>query len=195
MTVSGMSLRNMIGSLQHRQHWLAEQVLNWSGLPVVHVRPTVFQEVPFFLPWAAEQIRRDDAIRLPFGSGHTSPVAVQDVAEVIAAILVDPAQHIGKLYELTGPRSLDMNGLAGEYSKALGRPVTYVDVPMETWHDEELRARQLPEYLTQHLMTMARLHAANGYDRQSPHVEELLGRPARSLEATIRDNQKMFSAS
>lgn len=43
MTVSQMSLRNMTNSPQQRQHWLAEQALNWSGLPVVHVRPTVFQ--------------------------------------------------------------------------------------------------------------------------------------------------------
>jgi uncharacterized protein YbjT (DUF2867 family) len=75
MTVSRMNIRKMTDSSQQRQHWLGEQALNWSGLPVVHVRPTVFQEGPFFLPWAAEQIRRDGTIRLPFGSGRTSPVA------------------------------------------------------------------------------------------------------------------------
>jgi len=48
MTVSQMSLTQMTDSPQQRQHWLAEQVLNWSGLPVVHVRPTVFLEHFFF---------------------------------------------------------------------------------------------------------------------------------------------------
>src|SRR5215472_4760801 len=33
MTVSQMSLTNMTESPQHQQHWLAEQVLNWSGTP------------------------------------------------------------------------------------------------------------------------------------------------------------------
>ena len=33
MTVSQMSLYDMTDSPQQRQHWLAEQVLNWSGLP------------------------------------------------------------------------------------------------------------------------------------------------------------------
>jgi uncharacterized protein YbjT (DUF2867 family) len=193
MTVSQMSLRNMTDSRQQRQHWLAEQALNWSGLPVVHVRPTVFQEAPFFLPWAAEQILRDGTIRLPFGSGRTSPVAAQDVAEVVATILLDPRQHIGKVYELTGPRSQDMRGLAAEYSKALGRPVTYVDVPIEEWR-EELNRRHLPEHLFGHLLTMGRLHAADRYDRSSPDVEAILGRPPRSFEATIRNNRKMFSA-
>src|SRR5262245_35933707 len=42
MTVSQMSLTETTDSPQHRQHWLAEQALNWSGLSVVHVRPTVF---------------------------------------------------------------------------------------------------------------------------------------------------------
>jgi NAD(P)H dehydrogenase (quinone) len=43
MTVSQMSLTEMTESPQQQQHWLAEQVLNWSGVPVVHVRSTVFQ--------------------------------------------------------------------------------------------------------------------------------------------------------
>ncbi len=48
ITVSEMSLIHMTDSPQQRQHWPAEQVLNWSGLPVVHVRPTVFLEHFFF---------------------------------------------------------------------------------------------------------------------------------------------------
>ena len=123
MTVSQMSLTNMTDSPQQRQHLLAEMVLNWSGLPVVHVRPTVFLENFFFSVWAAESIARDGTIRLPFGAGRTSPVAVEDVAEVISAtILANPAAHIGKVYELTGPKSQDTHGVAAEYSAALHRP-------------------------------------------------------------------------
>src|SRR5512132_229682 len=88
MTVSQMTLTNMTDS---RQHWLAEQVLGWSGLPVVQVRPTVFLEHFFFSAWASESIARDGTIRLPFGSGRTSPVAVRDVAEVITAVLESPS--------------------------------------------------------------------------------------------------------
>ena len=105
MTVSQMSLTEMTDSPQQRQHWLGEQVLNWSGLPVVHVRATVFLQNPFFLAWAAESIAKDATIRLPFGAGRTSPVDARDVAEVVAAILANPTAHVGKVYELTGPRS------------------------------------------------------------------------------------------
>ena len=44
MTVSQMSIRSSTSSPQQRQHWLSEQVLAWSGLPVVTIRPTMFLE-------------------------------------------------------------------------------------------------------------------------------------------------------
>src|SRR4029077_1249521 len=37
MTVSQVSITETTPSPQHKLHWLAEQALNWSGLPVVHV--------------------------------------------------------------------------------------------------------------------------------------------------------------
>jgi NAD(P)H dehydrogenase (quinone) len=192
MTVSQMSLTNMTDSDQQRQHWLGEQVLNWSGLPVVHVRPTVFLQNPFFLDWAAESIARDATIRLPFGSGRTSPVDAQDVAEVIATILANPTAHIGKVYELTGPRSQDMNAWAAEYSAALGRTITYVDVPLEQWRDQELRSRNLPDHVFEHLLTMARLHAANRYDRLTHNVEAITGRRATSCRDFVARHAELF---
>jgi len=192
MTVSQMSLTNMTDSPQQRQHWLAEQVLNWSGLPVIHVRPTVFLENPLFMNLPAQSIARDDEIRLPFGTGRTSPVAAEDVAEVVATILANPAAHIGKVYELTGPRSQDMTGVAAEYSAALGRKVTYVDVPLDQWRDSELRNLKLPDHVFHHILTMARLHAANRYDRATHDVETITGRPATSIRDFVARRSEMF---
>src|SRR4029078_7145547 len=125
-------------SHQQRLHWLSEQVLNWSALPVIHVRPTVFLDSPLFTTLAARSIADSGTIRLPFGTGRTSPIASDDVARVVATILTDPGPYIGRVFELTGPRSQDMNGIAEEYARALGRPVTYVDVPWETWAEQAL---------------------------------------------------------
>jgi uncharacterized protein YbjT (DUF2867 family) len=97
MMVSQMSLSRMTGSPRHRQHLLAETVLNWSGRPVAHVRSTVFLENPLSLDWAAGLIAREGAIRLPFGTGRTSPVASEDVAEVMAAILTNPVAELSTL--------------------------------------------------------------------------------------------------
>src|SRR5215471_11259140 len=90
MTVSQMSLTEMTESLQQQQHWLGEQVLNWSGVPIAHVRSTVFLEHPFFSSMAASSIAKDGSIRLPFGSARTSPISASDVARVISTILEDP---------------------------------------------------------------------------------------------------------
>lgn len=49
MSVSQMSITETSPSPQHKLQWLSEQALNWSGLPVVHVRPTVFLEGFFLL--------------------------------------------------------------------------------------------------------------------------------------------------
>jgi len=49
--------------------------------------------------WAAEQngtVRESNQIRLPFGDGKTSPVAVADVARAIAALLANPQPHMAR---------------------------------------------------------------------------------------------------
>ena len=193
MTVSQMSLTNMTDSPQQRQHWLAEQALNWSGLPVAHVRATVFLEHFFFSPWAADSIAKDGTIRLPFGNAHTSPVACDDVGRVVAKLLEDPSEHIGKIYELTGPKSQDINGMASEYAEALGRPVKYVDVPFDEWHENVLRKTGLPPHVFDHINTMARLHADNRYDRITDDVARITGKPAISVKQYVSDNPAIFA--
>src|SRR5262245_36234179 len=153
MTVSQMSIQNTTPSPQQRQHWLSEQALAWSGLPVVTVRPTVFLD-GFFLRFVGPTVRARNRIELPFGRGKTSPVAAADVARVVATVLADPGPHLGRIYELTGPRSQDMHGIAREYSDALNREITYSDISHEDW-ERELRKEGLPEHVTQHLVTMA----------------------------------------
>src|SRR3981081_2032787 len=164
MTVSEMSIQNPPPSHQQRQHWLGERALAWSGLPVVTIRPTMFLESFFQL--AAPSVRARDRIELPFGRGKTSPVAGADVAQVVAAILADPVPHLGRIYELTGPQSQDMDGIAREFSEALNREITYSDISPEKW-EQGLKTYRLPEHLMGHLLTMGALHRAGRYDRQA----------------------------
>jgi uncharacterized protein YbjT (DUF2867 family) len=183
MTVSQMSIQNTTPSPQQRQHWLSEQALAWSGLPVVTIRPTVFLE-GFFLPLTGPTVRDRGRIELPFGRGKTNPVAAADVARVVAAVLADPGPHLGRIYELTGPRSQDMHGIALEYSDALNREVTYSDIPPEDW-ERELKREGLPEHLTHHLVAMAELNRAGRYDRLADGVERVTGRPAMSVREFV----------
>jgi uncharacterized protein YbjT (DUF2867 family) len=190
MTVSQMSIQNTTPSPQQRQHWLSEQALAWSGLPVVTIRPTVFLE-GFFLPLTTPTVRDRGRIEIPFGRGKTSPVAAADVARVVASVLAEPGPHLGRVYELTGPRSQDMHGVAGEYSDALNREVTYSDIPPEDW-ERTLKQAGLPEYLTRHLVTMAELNRAGRYDRMADGVERVTGRPAMSVREFVSLHAEEF---
>jgi NAD(P)H dehydrogenase (quinone) len=194
MTVSQMSLTNMTDSPQQQQHWLGEEVLNWSGLPVVHVRATIFLEHPFFSMLAPASIAKNGTIRLPFGKGRTSPISSYDVARVIATLLQNPKKHRGKVYELTGPRSMDMESMAQEYEAALHRPVTYVDVPFDEWRDQDLRSLNLPEHVFHHFLTMAKLHADNRYDRQTDDVAKITGRPGITIRDYVASHSALFVA-
>ena len=193
MTVAQMSITETTPSPQHKLQWLSEQALNWSGLPVVHVRPTVLLE-GFFLILTPGSVRETNQIRLPFGEGKTSPVAVEDVARVIAALLANPQPHIGKIYHLTGPQSESMDFYAQEYSKALGRTITYQDIPVEPWR-EGLLQRGLPAHLVNHLAAMADLHRTGHYDRMSDDVFVLTGQKPLSMQEFVRKNAATFTDS
>ena len=192
MTVSQMSLTEMTESPQQQQHWLAERVLNWSGVPVSHVRSTIFLE-PFFSSLAASSIAKDGTIRMPFGSAKISPISASDVARVISTILEDPTDHLGKVYELTGPRSEDMNEIAKEFEMALNRPVKYVDTPYDKWLKEELSPLSLPQYVFRHISTMTKLIAENRYDRLTLDVQKLTGRPSMSIQEYVIAHPEIFS--
>src|SRR3984893_946905 len=193
MTVSQMDALSMSESHHQRLHWLSEQVLNWSGLPVVHVRPTVFLDSGLFTTLAAHSIADSGTIRLPFGTGRTSPIASDDVARVIATLRAPPEPYLGGVLELTGPRSQDMKGVAEEYARALGKPVSYVDVPWDTWAEQTLPYANLGPYVEAHLAVMARLHRENRYDRVTDTVEEVTGRPAESVEEFVARRRDLFA--
>jgi NAD(P)H dehydrogenase (quinone) len=182
MTVSEMDVRNTTPSRQQRQHWLGEQALLWSGLPVVTVRPTIFLDT--FLTLSSASVRERGRIELPFGRGKTNPVAAADVARVVAAVLADPAPHLGRVYELTGPRSQDLHGMAREFSEALNREVAYADVAPEAF-EAGLERAGLPEHVAQQVVTMGDLHRAGRYDRQADGVARVTGRPAMGVREFV----------
>jgi uncharacterized protein YbjT (DUF2867 family) len=193
MTVSQMTLTSTSESNQHRLHWLAERIMNWSGVPVVHVRPTVFMENPLLTMLAADSIRDRGALVLPFGDGRTSPIAAADVARVVATVLRDPAGRIGSVYELTGPEVLDAEGIAEQYSRALGRPVTAQDLPLDEWAETVLKPIGLPPHVAQHIATMARLHREGRYDRSTDDVVSVTGAPAQTVEQYVAAHAGVFS--
>ena len=192
MTVSQMTATSTEESKQQRLHWLAEHVINWSGVPAVHIRPTVLLENPLFEMLAARSIRESGRLSLPFGNGRTSPVASSDVADVVTAVLCAPQHHLGAVYELTGPATLSVDELVDQYAQALGRTITAVRPSNEEWlHD--LDEIGLPPHVQQHIATMARLHGEDRYNRSTRTVEDITGHPAQTVRQYVEEHRDLFS--
>jgi uncharacterized protein YbjT (DUF2867 family) len=191
MTVTEMSITETTNSPQHKLHWLAEQVLAWSGLPVVTVRPTVFLE-GFFLRLADAGVRDRDELALPLGSSRTSPISAVDVARAVSVILDDPAPHIGHVYNLTGPESADLEHYARAFSDALGRTIHYRDVPLSAWTNT-LREVGVPTHLVDHLAVMAELHTQGRYDRMTDDLFKLTGKAPTNMHEFVKLHAAEFT--
>ncbi|PON26646.1 nucleoside-diphosphate-sugar epimerase family protein [Trichoderma gamsii] len=191
MTVAEMDLTHTTDSPQHKLQWLSEQALNWSGVPVTHLRPTAFQENALFLQMPAKGIKQSGTIRLPFGKGRVSPVATRDVAECAVQILLHAQDYVGKTVELTGPNSVDMFELAKEYASAIGIPVHYEPIPFKVW-SEQVSQIGWPAHVENHISTMVKLVEAGRYDRYTDSVQTILGRQATPISSMIKQNLDIF---
>jgi NAD(P)H dehydrogenase (quinone) len=130
VNMSQISAREDSKSHAARDHWIAERVLDWSGVPTVHIRPTFFSEWLTF-PWVRDPIVKEGKIALPYGNGRHAPISADDQARVIAAILTQPSTHIGKTYPLYGPVELSQQEIAAA--------VSHVSVAMSSIARQALR--------------------------------------------------------
>lgn len=181
-------------SPQQRAHWAGERALDWSGLPVTHIRAAMFVENPITLWIPAMTIKHDDTIRLPFGLGKTAPVATVDVAGVCIEVLANPAGHAGRSHELTGPERKDMHGFAEEISEVIGRRVTYIPGTIEEFRE---RLKKLipvfSDHVARHFENLCRQNASGMYISKIKHdVEKILGRPATSFRKVIENEAFRF---
>ncbi|MDP4505057.1 NmrA family NAD(P)-binding protein [Nonomuraea turcica] len=197
MTAPDEERRSWLGGLiadwspQQRAHWVAERVLEWSGLPTVNVRAAMFVENPL-MTWLALEPLSNGELRLPFGHHRLAPIAGYDVAEVCAKILADPAPHISKSYELNGPELKDMHGFAEDFGAVLGRQVTYVPVEVETWNETYVdSALAAFPHTAEHLKTLTRLMGGGGYRGVTDQLETLLGRPPKTVRWALENHPRI----
>ena len=73
-----------------QNHWIGERMFEWCGVPVTHLRPTLFAEWLLF-PCSLKSIVENDALALPVSTGGFALIASEDTWTVVAAILGEPA--------------------------------------------------------------------------------------------------------
>ena len=132
-----------------RDHYIAEQVLDWSGLAVIHLRPTYFLEWLLY-PWQLPLFAEEGILRLPVGKAKHAPIGAEDQGRVIAALLQDPGGHAGQTYPLFGPVEMDHEQMAAELTEALGRKIVFEDVSIDDYC-RSIEAMGVPAYIVQHL--------------------------------------------
>ena len=176
-----------------QNHWIAERVFDWSGVPVTHLRPTLFAE--WLLYWGAAFVRAAGILPLPFGKGKHAPIAAADQARVIANILAEPQEHAGKTYPLFGPKELTFQEEAEEISRVIGKPVRYevMDVPTLAKMTKE-NGTDLGEFFWQHITEIAIDYENGVMEGTNDLVEKLGGRPPMSLGEFIEKHRDQFTA-
>ena len=130
------------------QHWQSEHVLDWAGVGAIHVNPTLFSEDLFL--FSGRTIAAEGKVCLPFGSERHAPVTAEDIARVVVAILADPAPHVGHRLVITGAENMTLNEMAEVMAAELGKPVAYVDLPIDEWRAALVEKVGFPAFLATH---------------------------------------------
>jgi NAD(P)H dehydrogenase (quinone) len=161
-----------------RDSFLAEEVLKWSGVPLVNLRPTYFLEWLLY-PWQLPYLQKG-ILRMPVGKGRHSPIAADDQGRAIAALLAKPEEHIGKTINLSGPVEMDHEQMAAELTEALGRKIVFQDLPIDEYCTS-IEAMGVPVYIVQHLRGAMADYQTGHMSGADNNIEKLTGRRSMTV--------------
>jgi NAD(P)H dehydrogenase (quinone) len=157
-----------------RQHYATEGFIRDTGIAFVFLRDNLYTD---FVPYFAGP---DGVIRGPAGDGRLAWVTRDDIAEAAAAVLTT-SEHDGKVFDMTGPESIDLYETADRLGRFIGRDVSYHPETV----DEAYASRAVygaPDWEVEAWVT-SYLAIANGeMDVASDAVEILTGHPPQRLE-------------
>ena len=170
-------------------HTEVEHILEGSGVPYSIVRPNSFmQNITAFF---AQTIQTQDAFYSSMGNSRASFIHVQDIADVVAALLATGKPQ-NKAYELNGPEALSYSNVADRISRIAGRTIRYVDIPMSEQKKAMLGAG-MPEWQAQALLDLQEYYLQGNGGELSDDVQRITGHPPRNLDQFLTDNASAFS--
>ncbi|UTW63201.1 NAD(P)H-binding protein [bacterium SCSIO 12741] len=172
---TGIQKLVLLSGKGEREAELCEQVVIHSGLDYTIVRASWFNQ-NFSESFLVDPIL-DGFVALPQSEVQIPFVDADDIAEVAVKALLEET-HSGKIYQLTGPRSLTFKEAIYEIAEASNRAITFVPITVEEY-GEGMRQAQLPEdfiWLIEYLFREVLGNPKNSEITQD--VEKVLGRPA-----------------
>lgn len=169
-----------------RQHAATEDDLRASGMAWTALRDTLYLDfVPFFAS-------SDGVIAGPAGDGRVAYVAREDVADVVAAVLADPAAHAGATYDVTGDERLTLAEAAAILTEETGRVVTYVDETEEQAYASRAHLGA-PAFEVEGWVSSYRAIAAGELDVVSDVVARIAGHEPRRLRDLLREDRDAWA--
>ena len=171
-----------------RQHAETDAELKASGLPYTILRPHGFMQNTLM---AAGTVASDSTVYMPMKDGKLGMIDVRDIVDVAAKVLTEDG-HQGRMYGLTGPASISIHDVAAGLSKALGKEVKYVDVPLEAGR-EAMVGMGLPEWMADAMTEYNKAFSEGLGDFTTNNVREIAGHAARSYETFAHDFAETFA--
>jgi NAD(P)H dehydrogenase (quinone) len=168
-----------------REHWIANSIYRWMpSVGVIHINPGIFD---FVYMMGLQAIAHFGLFAAPFGDGLNAPPSSDDIGELAAAVLANPAPHIGKSYRPTGPELLSPNDMAAIMGRVLGRKVTYKNVPFSMFA-KAAATLGISTFEIAHLRHFAAELSADAFAVGAPtdHVQRILGRAPENFESVVR---------
>ncbi|WP_350291472.1 NAD(P)H-binding protein [uncultured Croceitalea sp.] len=135
-----------------REAQLCEQVIIHSGLAYTIVRASWFNQ-NFSENFLLEPVL-EGVVALPQAQANIPWVDADDIAAVAAKALTED-EHNGRIYELTGPRTLTFKDAVNEIAKASNRELTFIPISVKEYSDG-MRQANIPEdfvWLIEYLFT------------------------------------------
>ncbi|GAB7035951.1 NmrA family NAD(P)-binding protein [Streptomyces sp. NPDC021749] len=170
-----------------RGHGRIESHLRSTGMVGTVLRPYAFmQKLLLNAPAIAEGVL--------IGALRDAPcnyIDVRDIADVALETLLRPGLA-GSTYALTGPQAFRQPELADTFTELTGHPVRYIDLPPDEFHAHLVRTAHMPDWLASHVVEIQQL-AITRPEAPNGTVEAILGRPARTLDAFLREHLDAFA--
>ncbi|MEO1656709.1 MAG: NAD(P)H-binding protein [Pseudomonadota bacterium] len=160
-----------------------ERIVQAAGLEWTIVRASWFNQN--FSEGAFLDMVLSGVITLPAGDQVEPFVDVDDIADVVVAAFTED-HHNEQIYEVTGPRPMTLKDIATDLSRAVGRQVSYVDVPHEAFVAEVADSGAPKEvvwmldYLFSTVLDGRNAHVTDG-------VQRALGRQPKDFADYARD--------
>jgi uncharacterized protein YbjT (DUF2867 family) len=172
-------------------HAKVENYLRESGLDYTILRPNGFMQN--IVTYNSPTIRASGAFYAAMGDSKTSLIDVRDVGDIAAAILGDPQPHLGTIYELNGPEAVSNAEIAARITALLGIPVSFVDIPEEAQR-QSLLGVGMPAWQVTAILELQEYYRTGSCAAVDGVVAQLLGGPARGLDAYLRENVAEFKS-